>query len=536
MLVVVALLGAACSGDDTTDTTQAAAAATTAAPTTSAAPATTVAPTTAAPTTTTTAKPPPEHLWEESTETSIVGSTERSWSNKVELADIDGDGDVDMLFADGGDQSRPGDPVVSQAWLNDGNATFTDVSTQVFGTTAGSARAIKARDVNGDGMPDLIIANTWSTQSRLLLNRGDLVFEDVTATHLPERLASSGDVEAGDVDGDGDLDLVLSDWGGVPPALNAANTMLWLNDGAGIFTDATAERMPDAPVSWSWELELVDVDNDFDLDIAVSCKSCTGSFLFKNDGDGFFSDATAALPQSSNNYEFEAIDLTGDGFLDLVTLNDNRADLSAPFRNHLLVNDGAGGFSVAGEDMLAPEDNPSHDDNMAVFLDFDSDGDADVLIGNLGTNDRLLRNDGAGVLTLVPEILGGRGTGGVLGMAVADLNGDGRMDLVQSQGEVGDMTNRVFLGALVEPDTAPPVIGQPLVVGDALVVRVHDNKSPLMPYDFTSVVVVGEAGETPLAWYGGYLWRAAGLTPGTYSVCAVDWAGNESCSEEVTVG
>src|SRR4030095_3521213 len=103
---------------------------------------------------------------------------------------------------------------------------------------------------------------------------------------------------------------------------DGGRTMLWLNDGIGHFTDVTEGQMPDVLVNFSWELEFVDVDNDYDLDIAVSCKMCRGSFLFENDGAGNFTDVTEGrMPQFSNNYEFEAMDLDGDAYLDLVTIN-----------------------------------------------------------------------------------------------------------------------------------------------------------------------------------------------------------------------
>lgn len=54
-------------------------------------------------------------LWEDATDAAIGVTT--AWSNKVDLADVDGDGDVDILVADGGDYESPGDPVVSQIWL-----------------------------------------------------------------------------------------------------------------------------------------------------------------------------------------------------------------------------------------------------------------------------------------------------------------------------------------------------------------------------------------------------------------------------------
>ena len=117
---------------------------------------------------------------------------------------------------------------------------------------------------------------------------------------------------------------------------------LWLNDGKGHFTDVTEERMPEALVRFSWELEFVDVDNDHDLDIMVSCKVCDGSYLFENDGTGTFTDVTRGrLPQFVNNYDFEAMDVNGDDFLDVVTINDGIGD-----REQLFINDRQGGSTT----------------------------------------------------------------------------------------------------------------------------------------------------------------------------------------------
>ena len=143
----------------------------------------------------------------------------------------------------------------------------------MLGSSIGAARVIKARDVNGDGDVDIIVGNTFETQSRLYLGRGDLEFHDVTATNLPRVKASIGDLEVGDVDADGDLDLVLADWGpGSPLESRGAPPMLWLNNGHGIFTDVSRSNMPSNRIRFSVELELLDVDNDWDLHLAVSCK------------------------------------------------------------------------------------------------------------------------------------------------------------------------------------------------------------------------------------------------------------------------
>ena len=225
----------------------------------------------------------PVNLWDDATRTTIGANTgSSSYTNRVELADINGDGLVDILFANGGDYETPGDPAFSQVFLNQGpDQTFEEATQQVFGETRMLARVIKVRDVNADGSPDILVGTTFETQSQLYLGDDSGNFTNVTKTHLPQIKASIGDLEFGDVDGDEDLDVVLADWGPDSPMVNeGGRTMLWLNDGTGHFTDATEARMPNVLVQFSWELEFVDVDNDYDPDVLVSCKVCEGSFLF----------------------------------------------------------------------------------------------------------------------------------------------------------------------------------------------------------------------------------------------------------------
>jgi hypothetical protein len=246
--------------------------------------------------------------------------------------------------------------------------------------------------------------------------------------------------------------------------------MLWLNDGTGHFTDATQTRMPDALVRFSWDLELVDVDNDYDLDIVISCKRCGGGYLFKNDGAGKFSDA-GGLPQYTNNYDFEAMDLDEDGFLDLVTINDGEIlnEQSANRREHVFRNNQRGRYVDATTLWWPPDQNIGEDDNVAVFLDYDSDGHADFLIGSLSGPDRLMINDGKGHLRVARDVFDGAPTPGTLGMAVADLDGDGRLDVVQAQGEDPKaLDERVFFGVGLKPDIAPPsitMVAQPRTSG-----------------------------------------------------------------------
>lgn len=133
---------------------------------------------------------------------------------------------------------------------------------------------------------------------------------------------------------------------------------------------------------------------------------------------------------------------------------------------------------------------------------------------------------------------------------IADLDGDGRMNVVQGQGEHPKaFTETVHRGTGLAKDTAPPSVTRVHVVpaavpGPARVrvrARVHDRKSPSLATDWRRVDVewTTAAGprRVPMCWYGEYLWTAdwprdiPGATP--YRVCATDAAGNDACASPV---
>jgi hypothetical protein len=156
-------------------------------------------------------------------------------------------------------------------------------------------------------------------------------------------------------------------------------------------------------------------------------------------------------------------------------------------------------------------------------------------------------NDGTGKLKLVnhtQHILSN--TPGTLYIAVADLNNDCKLDVVQAQGEEpGSFREKVYLGDKLQPDTAPPVITQVEKISASgtdrpieIRARVHDNKSPTMPHDWRSVLLRwtadGQTHQRSMQWYGEYLWRGTIDEPPAgdfgYKVCATDAAGNAACA------
>ncbi|MDX2092788.1 MAG: VCBS repeat-containing protein [Kofleriaceae bacterium] len=464
-------------------------------------------------------------------------------TNRVELADIDGDGTLDVLFANGGDLDTAGDAEPVRAWRNLGSwstagARCTEVTGDVGLTTR--SRVVRAVDIDRDGDQDLIAGGAFQSQLRLLV-RGAGGWTDGTP-RLPQQLTSVGDLEAGDVDGDGDLDLVLAEWGAELPTPGGAGgrTRLYLNNGTGTFTEATATRMPDVLVKWARDIELVDIDRDWDLDIIVACSYCISSFVFTNDGQGTFTNADGALP-SLVTEEIEPLDLDGDGDLDLVAL-----DADVDLREHFYLNNG-GVFNAAA--LLPSAHNPANvDDTSVTGFDVDADGRIDLMIG--GASDRLLVQQTNG--TFVAEDLGTDATPNTLALAAADLDGDDRIDVVNGQGG-GTSTDTLALGGnTVSPDSRTARVVAQAYTAALQAERIHahvlDARAPVRASDFTRVWVehngyVRTAFESPpqffeidMVWAGGTLWSSPELEAVTnYRVCATDRAQNTGCSDWIYV-
>ncbi|MEM7202548.1 MAG: VCBS repeat-containing protein [Planctomycetota bacterium] len=327
-------------------------------------------------------------------------------SEAVALGDVDADGDLDLVTANAvGQQNR--------LYLNDGSGIFTDVTGAQFPVDGDRSYGIVLADVDRDGDLDAIFANTSRQQNRLYLNDGTGRFVDVTLTQLPTDADGSWAVTAGDVDGDGDQDLLFG---------NARQDRLYLNDGAGRFTDATAARLPQEAGN-THDVELGDVDGDGDLDIylANSNQGDPQDRLFQNDGSGTFVDETEQLlPRADRNARAAALrDVDGDGDLDLALAN-------AGELNRLQLNDGTGVFADVTPSRLPFSLEWS---TANALVDVDEDGDTDLLITNFGDPNRLYLNTGVG--RFVDATAGSLPSRGYRssGIALADVDRDGDLDV-----------------------------------------------------------------------------------------------------------
>ncbi|MBI4603938.1 MAG: CRTAC1 family protein [Planctomycetes bacterium] len=187
------------------------------------------------------------------------------------FVDLDNDGDLDFYLANvSKTKGPPATATLNLLFRNDGAGKFTDISKSAGASPEGfKGRSVAAIDYDGDGLLDLALGEDHSygsmKRSRLLRNKGDLVFEDATkAAGLPGTLTGLG-VAAGDVNDDGWPDLFL--------AGREATNVLFLND-RGAFREWAGSRKLFA---WTFEtgddsacgVSLADVDRDGLVDLLV---------------------------------------------------------------------------------------------------------------------------------------------------------------------------------------------------------------------------------------------------------------------------
>ena len=215
----------------------------------------------------------------------------------VALGDLDGDGDLDLLT--GGGTLFTGFANISVRF-NNGNGTF--AGTTSTGLLAGS---LALGDLDGDGDLDLIAANGTNTGVNVRLNDGTGTFSPL----MPIAMSSNGNLAVGDLDADGDLDFVIS------KGLGGMAVGVYLNDGSGRFVMA-----PDVPVGTTPVVALGDVDGDGDLDIIAADVQGISTIVRLNNGSGTFAVAPS-VPAVSNSTGIALGDVDNDGDLDLLTSN-----------------------------------------------------------------------------------------------------------------------------------------------------------------------------------------------------------------------
>jgi hypothetical protein len=409
----------------------------------------------------------------------------------VVAADVNGDGKPDLVVVNacGSDSTCSTNGSVG-VLLNNGNGTFSTAVT--YSSNGWSADAVAVADVSGDGKPDLVVVNQCPTAScstdgavAVLLGNGDGTFQAAVSYDSGGFNAIS--VAIADVNADGHPDLVVvNSCGSDNTCMSHGTVAVLLGNGAGTFQPAVthdtggfgADAVAVADLRGDGKLDLVVVNScgppGCPFGVTTPLPGSVGVLL--GDGDGTFQAVTAYPTSASATHALAVADLNGDGKLDIVASND--CGITAPQECK-----GSEGTGVEHVDVLlsngdgtfqgpVPYDTSAGDLGGVAIADVNGDGipDLEVVVlcapfsetCNFDSSAGVLLGNGGGTFQ-APQYFGPIGTpaavGALLALAVADVNGDGKPDLVLANfcdvNSCATTAERSLLGVMINTSTFP---------------------------------------------------------------------------------
>ena len=325
------------------------------------------------------------------------------WHGAV-FADFNHDGILDIVLGAGNPVRfaqwllrEP--PFDNRAFLNDGQGHFTDVTAQVFGSTHFGTRAVCVGDVNGDGYLDIYVTNGSELAEAL---GGQKLDQPVPAnnfflndgngkfTRADLGVPYTGFTQGAtlcDLNNDGHLDLIEAKWGG--PSAEDITLSIYFNDGRGHFTDVTADLGLNPRGGRRVNgVEVGDFDNDGWLDLVLLGDADGGGRLLRNEKGKRLVDVTQDVGLEFGD-GFSAVfgDVDNDGWLDLLVLH------TRPRAFVLYRNTGHGTFEKLSHTGLEVTDTGGASVRAGAFFDYDRDGRLDVFIARKRDFNLLFRNE-----------------------------------------------------------------------------------------------------------------------------------------------
>lgn len=350
----------------------------------------------------------------------------------MEFADLDGDGDMDLISTGSGNMSDgTAHGALTTLYFNDGAGNFTAVNNHGIENIRVSKIALA--DIDADDDLDLMISgasNGGIPLTKLYSNDGVGNFTEVVST-LFDNL-EVGYFNFGDIDGDTDQDIIYSG------SDNLFNVVAFINDGSGDFSLSSNIGVTNI----GGVLELFDADGDNDLDILImgfDQDEEVVTHLYENDGAGSYTMVNDAGFNPLSFGDIAVGDTDGDGDEDVLIAGMRGSVVASEF----YTNNGDGTFTLI-------EDAPFMDlgfDGETSFNDFDNDGDLDVFIigsaegGLPNIFSHIYENLGSNSFVLSDEFIGAY----LSTHAVADIDGDALLDVVIGGTTTGSPTRGSFM-------------------------------------------------------------------------------------------
>ena len=331
---------------------------------------------------------------------------DRTFLRCVATGDVDADGDVDVLVSD-----RYGEEIL--VLLNDGTGGLVNWG-PIVSTGCERNRIIILEDLNDDGLLD--VASASRAGAAVFLNQGsDPDWLGFSAVEVYSSGIEPHWIDAEDLDLDGDLDLLVADFG---DDVLETGWHYFLNEGDGTFADGVAFTLGAAARCIA--INASDLDGDGDPEITVAGARLNGSFIHVYDNLGLDPDGgwlgveyQVPIPVSIGACSIRRMDVELDGDFDLIVAHRSQPTLS------LLINDGSGQLNVSTLSVPTSIE-------LAEPVDANGDGVLDIAVVVKQTNQlRVLRNDGTGLFQSQGTTFCGTDPKFVV---FADLDGDGDPD------------------------------------------------------------------------------------------------------------
>lgn len=331
----------------------------------------------------------------------------------VHAADVDSDGDLDLLSA-----SRDDNRVM---WYEHNGGTMPVFTPRLLSDQMRGAVSVHAADVDGDGDVDILSASEDDDRIVWYENQGDrpaTFAPRILRERLPGRYDYAKSVYGADVDGDGDTDIVY--------ASEEPGEVGWYENN-GARPPQFTQRVVTDDADHVKYVSAVDLDRDGDLDLMSASTDDNTVAWYENVGGAPAGFVRRVVTDNAQGARFvAAADLDRDGDLDLLTAS--RDDNTIAWHRNNTIHRSAH-FSVHASASLITQEKMRH----AATGDLDGDGDADVV--SISESELTwYENQGGHPPTFVTRLIS-NDAGDVLGgrwVVVTDLNGDGRLDIMSA--------------------------------------------------------------------------------------------------------